>query len=327
LSLCGDWRGLAAAAARQKDPAHRPVLVLVAIKNAFRRTTGAREAASSSAYTGAAAILPPHWPRSPCRSGACNAQQLCPSAGNASGRVVSVDERLDLTLEDGTRLKIGGIDPARPTPADPDLDERGREILAKWPNWQTVAFRPLEPQHDRWGRVIGMVFAPVPQISERQSQRLLPVGEAIIDAGLARYKANTPDDPCRGSLLAAEREARTSGLGLWADQYYAIIATGDRDSFAENAGSTVIVEGRVTGLNVRRPKITLYFGPPGFSVTILPRGSKAFAAAQTRLAGLTGQTIRVRGLLDTRFGPQIEISALDALEVVGQEQSASGTLK
>jgi hypothetical protein len=46
--------------------------------------------------------------------GTCIAQQLCPSAGNASGRVVSVDEGLDLALEDGTRLKIGGIDPAGP---------------------------------------------------------------------------------------------------------------------------------------------------------------------------------------------------------------------
>jgi len=260
--------------------------------------------------------------------GACFAQQLCPSGGNASGRVVSVDERLDLTLDDGTRLKIGGIDAARPTPADPDLAERGREILAKWLNGQSVAFRPLEPQHDRWGRVVATVFAPVREISERQSQALLPVGEAIIDAGLARYEANTADDPCRSPLLAAEREARASGLGLWADQYYPVIAAGDRDSFAEKAGSTVIVEGRVTGLNVRKPRITLYFGPrmgSDLSVTIVPPNSKAFASAQARLAGLAGQNIRVRGLLDTRFGPQIEISHLDAVEVIGHEQSASGT--
>src|SRR5262249_21747880 len=39
--------------------------------------------------------------------------------GNTVGRVVYVDERLDLTLDDGTKLKIGGIDPARPTPANP----------------------------------------------------------------------------------------------------------------------------------------------------------------------------------------------------------------
>jgi endonuclease YncB( thermonuclease family) len=262
--------------------------------------------------------------------GTCFAQEPCPRAGNASGRVVSIDERLDLTLEDGTRLKIGGIDPARPTPTNPEFDETAREILGKWLIGQAVEFRPLEPHRDRWGRVIAMVFAPVPEISKLQSQARLPVGEAIIDAGLARYEPNTADGPCRALLLAAEVEARASGLGLWADQYYAVIAASDRDSLAEKAGSPIIVEGQVTRVNVRKPRITLYFGPrkgADFSVTIWPSGSKAFAGVQTRLAGVEGQNIRVRGLLDTRFGPKIEISDLDALELISQGQTASGTPK
>jgi hypothetical protein len=173
-----------------------------------------------------------------------------------------------------------------------------------------------------------MVFAPAGETAEGQNQLLLPVGEAIIDAGFARYDASVANDPCRGVLLAAEARARASALGLWADPYYAVIAAGDRDSLAEKAGSTVIVEGRVTGLKVRKPLITLYFAPrrgAEFSVTVLPRDGKAFAAAQARLAGLTGQDIRVRGLLDTRFGPQVEISELNALEVVSQGQSVAGS--
>ena len=99
--------------------------------------------------------------------GVSRAQQLCPIEGNASGRVVSVDERLDLTLEDGTRLKIAGIDPARPTPDNPDLDGRARENLANWLIGQSVKFRPLQPGQDRWGRVIAMVFAPLPGSARR----------------------------------------------------------------------------------------------------------------------------------------------------------------
>ena len=92
------------------------------------------------------------------------------------------------------------------------------------------------------------------------------------------------------------------------------------------AGSSVIVEGRITGIASRRPRITLYFGPRqggDFSVTILPRNSKTFEAAYSSLAGLTGQTVRVRGLLDTRFGPQIEISDPDEMEAAGQGQDAA----
>jgi len=254
--------------------------------------------------------------------------QICPRGGNTFGRVVSVDERLDLTLDDGTRLKIGSIDPPRPTPDNPDLDIRGREILANWLVGQSVEFRPIEPQHDRWGRVTAMVFAPAGEIADGQSQPLLPVSEAIIDAGLARYEASVANDPCRGVLLAAEAQARASALGLWSDPYYAVIAGGDRDSLAEKAGSTVIVEGRMARLSVRKPLITLYFGPRNgaeLSVALLPRNAKAFAAAQARLEGLIGQDIRVRGLFDTRFGPQIEIADLDALEVVGQGQSVAGS--
>jgi endonuclease YncB( thermonuclease family) len=238
------------------------------------------------------------------------ADGLCPGEGGASGRVVSVDEQLELTLENGIRLKIVGVDPPRPTPGDPDLDVRARDRLAQWLGGQEIFFRPLDPGPDRWGRVVAFVFAVAPEFTNGPGPARLPVGEALIDAGLARYEPSAAARPCRNALLAAEAGARASGLGLWADPYYAIIAAADRLSFAEKAGSSVIVEGRITGVASRRPRITLYFGPRqgwDFSVTILPRNSKTFEMAYSSLSGLTGQTVRVRGLLDIRFGPQIDL--------------------
>jgi len=85
------------------------------------------------------------------------------------------------------------------------------------------------------------------------------------------------------------------------------------------------VEGRITGIVDRRPRIMLTFGPRqgwDFSIAIFPRNSKAFEAAYAAVAGLNGRMVRVRGLLDTRFGPQIEISNPDEIEVTGQEQDA-----
>ncbi len=254
------------------------------------------------------------------------ADRLCPGEGGTEGRVVSVDERLELTLENGIRLKIAGVDPPRPTPGDPDLDVGARDRLAQWLVGQEIRFRPLEPGPDRWGRVVAFVFAVAAVSTNEPGPAQLPVGEALIDAGLARYEPSAAARPCRSALLAAEAGARASGLGLWADPYYAIIAAADRLSFAEKAGSSVIVEGRITGIASRRPRITLYFGPRrsgNFSVTILPHDSKTFDAAYASLAGLTGQTVRVRGLLDTRFGPQIELSDPAELEAAGQGQDAA----
>jgi endonuclease YncB( thermonuclease family) len=254
------------------------------------------------------------------------ADGLCPGEGGTSDRVVAVDERLELTLENGIRLKIAGVDPPRPTPGDPDLDFRSRDRLAQWLVGQEILFRPVEPGPDRWGRVVAFVFAVAPESTNGPGPAHLPVGEALIDAGLARYEPGAVARPCRSALLAAEAGARASGLGLWADPYYAIIAAADRPSFAEKAGSSVIVEGRITGIASRRPRIALYFGPRqggDFTVTILPRNSKTFEAAYASLAGLTGQTVRVRGLLDSRFGPRIEISDPDELEAAGQGQDAA----
>jgi endonuclease YncB( thermonuclease family) len=264
--------------------------------------------------------------------GLSHAQQLCPLEGTASGQVAVVDERLDLTLADGTRLKIAGIDPVRPTPDDPERDAKAREDLAGWLLGQDVEIRPLEGRHDRWGRTVAMVFGRAPERSDvtqarqMQTATLLPVGEAILEAGLARYEADVPNDPCRSAMLGAEARARVSGLGLWADPYYSVLVPGSRQPLAEKAGSTVIVEGNVTGVRIRKPRITLYFGQrkgSDFSVAIGPLNSKEFEAAKPRLVDLAGQTVRARGLLDLRFGPQVEASTLDAVEALGPQTAAA----
>jgi hypothetical protein len=139
------------------------------------------------------------------------ANGLCPGEGGTSGRVVAVDERLELTLENGIRLKIAGVDPPRPTPGDPDL-ERARDRLAQWLVGQEILFRPLEPGPDRWGRVVAFVFAVAPESTPESTDgpgpAHLPVGEAPIDAGLARYEPSVAALPCRSVLLAAEAGAR-----------------------------------------------------------------------------------------------------------------------
>jgi hypothetical protein len=50
------------------------------------------------------------------------------------------------------------------------------------------------------------------------------VAEAILDAGLARYRPDAAAHPCRDLLLAAEAEARAGKTGLWADPFYEVLA-------------------------------------------------------------------------------------------------------
>lgn len=257
-----------------------------------------------------------------------NAESLCsePASleGASRGKVASVNERLELTLENGRDLKLVGIAAPSPTPDDPDLGADSGEKLAAWLAGREILYRPLGQRLDRWGRLPALIFAP----AGAPGSPLLPVAEAVLDAGLARFEPDPNAGLCRAALLAAEASARAAALGLWSDPYYAIIAATDHDSFAEKAGTFVIVEGRVTGVGNGDFRATLFFGPRrgmDFSVTILQRNIKIFDAAGLHPTRLNGQIIRVRGLLDMRFGPQIEISSPDEIEVIAQEQGQAAT--
>jgi endonuclease YncB( thermonuclease family) len=239
-------------------------------------------------------------------------------------RIAAVDERLELTLEDGRRLKIVGVDPPRPTPDDPELDVKSAERLAAWLNGKDIAFRVFSAAPDRWGRLPAEVFAP----ADASGSGMLPVARAVIEAGLARFEPSAAARPCRSFLLAAEAAARAAALGLWADPYYAIIAAGDRASFPEKAGTSVIVEGRVANVEQKGFRTTLFFGDRrgwDFSVTILQRNIKIFGAAGLDAANFKGQSIRVRGLLDMRFGPQIEVSSPDQIETIAQRNETAAS--
>lgn len=249
---------------------------------------------------------------------------LCPNSGNRRGKVASVNERLELTLTDRIQLKIAGIEPPHPTPENSELDILSRDRLAQWLVGQDIAYQPVGPGLDRWGRLPAFVFAPRQDIGERQDDPLLPVGDALLDAGLARYEPGPAAHACKAYLLAAEAAARGAALGLWADPYYAVIAATDHPSFAEKFGTAMIVEGRVTAIADRRPRIMLYFGPrPGwdFSVAVFQQSGKAFEESYTSIAAFNGRNVRVRGLLDGRFGPQIEISDPDEIEVIENQRN------
>lgn len=262
---------------------------------------------------------------------AARAQDSCASApvgaavdrSTPTGRVTFVNERLELTLADGRLLKITGLDPPRPTPGDPDLDVNSSVKLADWLVGRDVAFRLLESRPDRWGRLAVEAFAPVGD----PTSPARPLAQAALAAGLARFAPGDAARGCRTALLAAEAGARAAALGLWADPYYAVIAAGDHDGFAGKAGTSVIVEGRVIDVERSAYRTTLHFGSRrgrDFSVTILQRNTKIFAAAGMDFESFKGRMIRVRGLLDTRFGPQIEVSGPDEIEAMTQAKDDVG---
>jgi endonuclease YncB( thermonuclease family) len=262
--------------------------------------------------------------KSPAKSLAKSpAKSQCAMDPSVRGEVRAIDERLDVTLTDGTVLVLAGIDPPAPTRTEPVLDQIARTRLSNWLVGHEIRFRALDGRKDRWGRVPALVFAEAPGTA---GTSWLSVSTAILDAGFGRLEPSKIVRPCLTDFRFAEAAARKAKLGLWADPSYAVIAASDRNALVDRSGRFVVVEGEPIGVEAARFRTTLWFGPRrgwDFSVTIAQRNVAIFDEAGLDLGSLRGKMIRVRGLLDTRFGPQIEISSPDELEIVSEGSKAS----
>jgi hypothetical protein len=81
----------------------------------------------------------------------------------------------------------------------------------------------------------------------------------------------------------------------------------------------VLVEGRVASLGETAARFYLNFGPrrgSDFAITLPKRDANALEKAGLKVHDLVGKRLRVRGLLDATFGPQMELSDPDGLELV-----------
>ena len=253
-------------------------------------------------------------------------EALCLSSLEETVTVQAVQQRLELRLSDGRSARLVGVDPALDTPDDPDLGERSRASLAAIVTGHALRIRVLATTPDRWGRL--PVFA-APPAHDAANDKAATTDEAgglaavVLAAGLGRYRPEAAAHDCRDALLAAEAKARGARLGLWADPYYAVLAVDDRAAFAERAGTVILAEGRLTAVVSGPYRTKLRFAALGrdrhegimLAATILPRTMKTFKAAGVDVDTLVGRTILLRGLLDLRFGPQIELDGPDEITV------------
>lgn len=244
----------------------------------------------------------------------------CPVGGDRAITLASFEPRLELRLGDERRLRLVGLDPAGATPNDPDLGDTGRAALAALLAGKALSAHILSDKVDRWGRLAAMVFSAGETTAGG-------VAAMAIARGLGRYRPEPDAHPCRDALLSAEADARRDGLGLWRDPYYGVLAVDDREAFAERAATIVVAQGRLRQVDTGPFRTKLRFAAPGevrygLLVAVVPsKVVKRYGEAGVRFEALIGRTLRIRGLLDLRFGPQIEIAGPDALEVLADVEA------
>lgn len=212
-------------------------------------------------------------------------------------------------------IRLGGVEAPAARGANPKFMESAAEDLALWTS-APLAIVILKPQADRWMRHEGRAFL----LELAHAPDMLPsLSEAIIDAGFARVDPSTERRPCLDRLYAAEQRARAARRGLWADPAFEVLDASNPGAFKGRTGAVAIVQGPVASVRAGRGLtfVNLGDGAPGSpAVTIGRDALRAMEREGMKAEGLTGRTIRARGVLDMRTGPRLEVSGPGAIELL-----------
>jgi endonuclease YncB( thermonuclease family) len=227
-------------------------------------------------------------------------QNSCPLEDAGSGTVRAVLDGRTFVLTDGREIRLAGI----------EVPEAGNAALEKLLGSRNVTLKRLGGDKDRYGRVLMHAFAANDASS---------VQHALLAAGHARVAARVGDLNCARLLWNAEHAARTARLGLWSRDSNSPRQADDPAGVLNERGRFTLVEGRV--LSVRETGGTIYvnFGrrwSEDFTATLLKRHERAFAAEGVDLKKLTGRPVRVRGVVEERGGPWIELTRPEQIEPI-----------
>ena len=229
----------------------------------------------------------------------------CAFALQGEGRVAEIVDGRSFRLTDGREIRLAGIEPVRSATAAID----GTTVLTSILAGQDVTLRGADDAPDRYGRQAAFVF--LASSDALVQGLLLAQGAALVSADIA-------EKGCEGILMQTEADARKVKKGLW--NASGVIKNAEiPDDILAGIGQFAVVEGKV--LSVRQAGTTTYlnFGRNwgrGFAVTISRRTMPAVESAGLALKSLENRRIRVRGWVESRGGPRIELLRADQLEVL-----------
>jgi len=232
------------------------------------------------------------------------------------GKVTEVTDGDTVVLDNGIIVRLIGTQaPKLPL---------GREGFETWPKAEeaktaleklvlgkTVRLGFGGEEKDRYGRALAHLF--VTGDAEVWAQ------QAMVASGWARVYSFSDNRACLDALFAAERVARTNRLGIWADPYYSLRQADKPDALLKRAGHYELVEGRVLQAEKAGGRLYLNFGrywKEDFTAVIDAKALKSFAQSAIAPEELGGALVRVRGWVDDRDGPRIEVTHPEQIEVL-----------
>lgn len=218
------------------------------------------------------------------------------------GRVAHVIDARTLQLSDGRRIRLAGIEP-------PSNAETAKAALAALIDNRDVSLWGDDDAPDRYGRQHAFIVLTGAGTT---------VQDMLLRAGAAMVTGATASGDCRTELVAAETAARQAGQGIWAAPNVIKNARSPGDILAK-LGQFTLVEGKVVSARQSGATFYLNFGRrwrQDFAVIIPRRMIGLLARDGIDVRTLAGRRIRVRGWIEQRGGPRIEVRGTGQVEVL-----------
>jgi Staphylococcal nuclease homologue len=232
--------------------------------------------------------------------------------------VLGIRDSENVILEGGQELSLGVHT------ADLD-DSRTKQALENLLKDRTITIYRAHPgartYQDRYGRIRGHAVV-------RTSTTNIWLQGYLVSRGLAQVAIEGAAGICASRLLEIEEEARQNQRGYWSSGVFQVFDADETAAISAQLGRFAIVEGRIRRISKSGDRIYLNMGKSwrdDFTVRVpawlanvnLESGALTFrrTAAVVSPASLkSGSRIRVRGWIEQRGGPLIEIHRPEQIE-------------
>ncbi len=216
-----------------------------------------------------------------------------------------------IILDDDRQVRLVGIQAPKLPLGRPDfqpwpLADDAKQALSDLILGRRVRLAYGGREEDRYGRRLAHLY----DLDGRWLQGIL------LEQGLARVYSFADNRALIPEMLRAEARARAGRRGIWQNPFYTVL---DQRAAAQHIGEYALVEGLVMSNAVVRGRGYINFGADyrtDFTISIAPRDLKNFPARQATLDVFQGHRVRVRGWLEWRNGPMINVTHPEQIEVL-----------
>jgi endonuclease YncB( thermonuclease family) len=252
-----------------------------------------------------------------------NEREPCTLQAGPTRAVVRVIDSETVLLDDHEEVRlIGALAPrspdltpnAQPWPAEEAAIAALRDLVAG----RSVSLATAGREQDRYGRKLAHLFV------DKDGDRLWVQGE-MIRSGNARAYGLPGSYACMHELLAHEHVAREAKGGLWANAAYAVRPARAARDLLRRRNSYEIVAGTVMKVATTKSRTYLNFGADwrnDFTAGIETRVLRANPDWAKSLAQLEGKRVEVRGWIQYRNGPYIDIE--DPSQIAPADETLPG---